>query len=611
LAPDSKTLGRARFDFAEQRDVDRFVATLARFESGELGPDEWRSFRLVNGAYGQRQTNGESMLRVKAPQGVLTAAQLEAIARVAERHSRGFAHVTTRQNLQFHFVPFVELEAAMRELAGAGLTTREACGNSVRNVTASATAGVADDELFDPMPYAEAFTRYFLRHPLSGALPRKFKAAFTGGGADHAFVLVNDLGFVARAQTDEGGRVTRGFRVTVAGGTALMCRTGEELFAFLPAGEILGVAEAVLRVFHARGDRVHRHKNRLKFLVKQLGWDGFRALFEEELAAIRAAGMPALPFDPDAPPESEAPPAARAARPTNAELAALVEGDVPSGPGLHPRFLPVLGDPRGERFFATNVRPQRQPGFSLVTVTVPLGDLSSGRLRALAALARAYSDGTVRTTQGQNVLLRWVPSEDVPALYQQLRALGLGEPDPESVADVLSCPGAESCKLAVTQSRGAAKLLSERFRQDRALVDRARGLVVKVSGCPNGCGLHHVAGVGLQGGMRKVGGRPVPQYFVYVGGDASGEAARFGRVAAKVPARRVVEVLEAIVALYEERRQDGESITAYLGRAFAEVKAALARFEPLDEATATPEDFIDLGETTSYAPETSEGECAA
>jgi sulfite reductase (NADPH) hemoprotein beta-component len=615
---DDKTLGKARFDFASQADVDLFVDMLDKFERGDLGPDEWRSFRLLHGAYGQRQTADLSMLRVKIPQGIVTADQLRALADVAEKHSRGFGHITTRQNVQMHFVKLSEMEDAMRTLAEAGITTREACGNSVRNVTASPTAGIADDEVFDPVPYAEAFTRYFLRHPLASTLPRKFKVAFAGGGADHAFALVNDLGFVARTrEVDDDGapggkRTERGFRLTVAGGTAILCRSGELLFDFLPAGEIFGVAQAVLQVFHDHGDRKHRHKNRLKFLVKQLGWERFRELVHVELGKIRERGMPPLPFAPDAPPDLCVPPDTRKAPPSVAELRALVGEDRTTGPGIHPRFLPVSGDARGERFAATNVRAQRQPGYVSVTIVLPLGDVSSGRMRALARIAESYGDGTLRTTHGQNLVLTWVEEAAVAELHAALRAIGLDEPDPESLADVSSCPGAETCKLAVTQSRGAAELLSARFKQDRALVDRARGLVVKVSGCPNGCGLHHVAGIGLQGGMRKVGGRPVPQYFVYAGGDPGGETAKFGRVIAKVPARRVGEVFERIVAHYEAKRTEGETITAYLARApLAELKALLADLEPLDEATAQPEDFVDLGETEAYAPETSEGECAA
>jgi sulfite reductase (NADPH) hemoprotein beta-component len=591
-------------DFAETRDIDEFVEMLARFERGEITADAWRTFRLLRGTYGQRQDEAAqpSMLRAKIPQGVLTAAQLESLADVAERHSRGFCHITTRQNIQLHFVPLAQMGEAMHTLAASGITTREACGNSVRNVTTSATAGVAADEAFDPTPYARAFTRYFLRHPLSSSLPRKFKVAFSGGGEDHANVLINDLGFTARLRDGE-----RGFRVTAGGGTALMCVSARELVDFVPAADILGVAEAVVRVFHARGDREHRKKNRMKFLIKQLGWDVFRTLVRTELEALEQS--PVLTLDEE---HEESPPQNRAPSPRPAEIEALVADDVLRGPGIHPRFLPVAGDPRSERFFRTNVRAQKQDGFSWVTVVVPLGDLSSGRLRALAALARSYADGTVRTTATQNVVLRWVPSDRVAQLHAHLERIGLAEPDPDSIADVSSCPGAESCKLAVTQSRGLADALGERFREDRTFIDRAPGLTIRVSGCPNGCGLHHVATIGFQGGLRKVGGRAAPQYFVYAGGDAGSNPARFGRVIGKVPARRIVTVVERLIAKFEQSRNDGERIADYLARApTAELTAAIADLVELDEARAHEEDFVDLGETTAFRPETTEGECAA
>jgi sulfite reductase (NADPH) hemoprotein beta-component len=546
------------------------------------------------------------MLRVKIPQGILSADALRAVADVSERFSRGFSHITTRQNVQFHFVKLAEVGEAMRVLAAAGLTTKEACGNSVRNITTSSTAGAAADEVFDPVPYAQWFTRFFLRHPLSSTLPRKFKVAFSGGGRDHSFVTINDIGFFA---TIKDG--VRGFRVTAAGGTATVTTSGKLLFEFVAAHEITAVGLALLSLFHEKGDRVHRHKNRMKFLVKQLGWDAFRADFSTRFEALRKDVAP--PPWGDGVPPSEAPPAASSSPPpTTAELTAFVRDESLRGPGVVPRFLPTVGDDRGERFFRTNVAPQRHDGYSIVTVTVPLGDLSAGRWRALARLAESYGDGTVRTTPTQNLVFRWVRTADVRALYTHLRTLNLADPDPVSIADVGSCPGAESCKLAVTQSRGLGELLNDAFTKNRALVDRAAGLEVRMSGCPNGCGLHHVAGLGFQGGMRKIGGRPVPQYFLYVGGDASGEVARFGRLAAKIPARRVPKAIERLIGLYEADRKEGETITAFFGRVeLLAVKRAVADLEALDEATATPEDFIDLGETQAFAPDAKEGECAA
>src|ERR687892_189294 len=250
---DRETLGRARLSFAKEADIDDFVTMLGRFERGDIGPDEWRAFRLVRGTYGQRQTGDAQMLRVKIPQGILDVPQLEAMADVAERYSRGFGHITTRQNIQLHFLKLHDIEPAMRRLADAGLTTREACGNSVRNITACPYAGVAGDEVFDVTPYAEALTRYLRRHPLSASLPRKFKIAFEGCPDDHAFTAIHDLGWLARIEV-HNGRLTRGFKLVVGGGTSILATSAKPLFEFLPADDMLDVAEAILRVYHRLGD---------------------------------------------------------------------------------------------------------------------------------------------------------------------------------------------------------------------------------------------------------------------------------------------------------------------------------------------------------------------
>src|SRR5579871_251755 len=429
---DPKVMGRARLAFADLAEVDEFAATLERFEKGEMTPDQWKAFRLVRGTYGQRQTGDLQMLRAKIPQGVLSAAQLEALARVAEEHSRGFGHITTRQNLQFHFVPLAQVEDAMRILAEAGMTTREACGNSVRNVTTCPYAGVARDEPFDVTPYAEALTRHLLRHPLSASHPRKFKIAFEGCAEDHALTAINDLGFTARLQD---GR--RGFRVSAGGGTATVCASGTALVEWLPAGEILEVAEAVVRVFHALGDRQHRQRNRMKFLIKELGWEGFVARFEEQRAAVRGQGAPRLPFDSERAPEELAPPPPSVEPPGVGETAARVTATPLRGPGIPPDVRPVLSPSAASfaRWALTNLRPQKQDGYVTLTVRLVLGDVTSAQLRVLAQLAHAYGDGTVRVTPTQNVVLRWVKRDRVQSLYQRLAAAGLGTGDADTVAD--------------------------------------------------------------------------------------------------------------------------------------------------------------------------------
>ncbi|MBI3726550.1 nitrite/sulfite reductase [bacterium] len=597
------TLGRTRLSFADEADVDDFVSTLEKFERGEIGPDQWRAFRLVRGTYGQRQTDGESMLRVKIPQGVLEAPQLHALADVAEQWSRGFGHLTTRQNLQFHFMRLHDVEHAMRRLGEAGLTTREACGNAVRNVTCCPYAGVAEDELFDVTPYAEAITRHLLRHPLSASLPRKFKIAVEGCEEDHLLTAINDLGF--RARLGPGGE--RGFRVTVGGGTATWPVSGALLSDFVPAGEILNVAEAVLRIFHALGDREHRNRNRLKFLMKELGPGRWRREYDETLAKVVGEGGTALPFPPDEPLLEAAPDRERASAPSVAQAAARAKAATVRGPGI----LPVAASPAPfPRWLATNVRRQKQDGFRIVTVTLPLGDLTGAQMRVLADLALAYGDGTVRVTGSQDLLFRWVRTEHVSDLFRRLAAAGLGLPDADTVADVTSCPGAESCRLAVTQSRGLGKLLGDFLRDRPELVALVPDLRIKISGCPNGCGQHHVAGIGFQGSVRKVGGRAVPQYFLMVGGGVDDAGARFARIAAKVPARRIPRALDGLFDLYSRERRDGETATAFFQRVeLSLVKETVRDLETLGDEV-TPDDFVDLGEAAAFAPEVLEGECA-
>jgi sulfite reductase (NADPH) hemoprotein beta-component len=584
------TLGRARLSFADAAEIDDFVRTLERYERGEIGADQWRAFRLVRGTYGQRQAD-QSMLRVKIPQGILGPAQLQALADVAETHSRGFGHVTTRQNLQFHFVKLSEVEAAMRTLAAAGLTTREACGNSVRNVTACPYAGVAADEAFDVTPYAEAFTRYFLRHPLSSTLPRKFKVAFEGCPEDHAFAAINDIGFFARL---EHGR--RGFRVGVGGGTAILCRSGALLSEFLPAGRILAQAEAILRVFARLGDYQHKQRNRMKFLIREIGFEAWKSEVERELDGLRATGEPPLPFDPEAPPLERAP-AARAL-----------------GPGSVPRVLPerVVHGEAFARWRAGNVRPQRQPGFATVTLTLPLGDVTAEQLRLVAELAQAHGDGSVRTTHEQNLLFRWVPLSQIEPLYRRLGGAGLGADGAGSAADPASCPGAETCRIAVTQSRGLGRLIGEHLRARPALAAASSQLSIKISGCPNGCGQHHVAGIGFQGSVRRLGERVLPQYFVMLGGGVDGGQAHFGRTVAKIPARRVPQALERLIELYRAEAAAGEPPAAFFRRLDpGRAKQLLADLEQLRAADAQPADFVDLGEDAQYRAEVMGGECSA
>jgi sulfite reductase beta subunit-like hemoprotein len=570
-----------RASFADEREIDELVAMLGRFERRELDAESWRAYRVARGVYSQRQ-DGVHMLRTKVPQGIATDEQLRALADVATRWSRGFGHLTTRQNFQFHFVRPGDLDAALRRLAAAGITTAGAGGNAVRNVVACPWAGVGTDELFDVTPYAEAMTRHFLRHPLASALPRKFKIAFEGCGEDHVVTPIHDLGFRARVRD---GR--RGFAVTIAGGTATLCTSGEPLVEFLPAGEVLALAEAVVRVFDTHGDRQNRQRNRLKFLVRQLGFDGFRALVEEARAEIAREDAPRLPFDPDRAPEEAPPGASRPAPPDVAAIVARVSARAPT-----------KSDARGARalaaFRATNVRAQRQAGHAVVTIAPAQGDLTSEQLEVLAELSAAYGDRRVRFGIDGHVQLRWVHECDVPALFERLAAAGLGRAGSGGPADVVSCPGSEVCRLALTHTRGVAQAIDERLRAagGDAIAAPVR---VHVSGCPNGCSQHHVAAIGLQGSVRKVGGRAVPQYFVLVGGGIDEDGAAFGRLAGKVPAQRVAESIERLVSLFLAERAPAESAGAFFSRAADRATAVIADLAELTPEEVRPGDLVEPG----------------
>ncbi|OFW33820.1 MAG: nitrite reductase [Acidobacteria bacterium RIFCSPLOWO2_12_FULL_65_11] len=606
---DQTTHGRARLSFASVADIDEFVATLEKYERGEITPDQWRAFRLVRGTYAQRQAEDAQMLRIKFPQGVLTADQFDVLAEIGQRYSRGFGHITTRQNIQFHFVKLHDVEPAMRMLAEVGVTTREACGNSVRNITACPYAGVAADERFDVTPYGEALTRFLLRHRLSAALPRKFKIALEGCPVDHAVTGIHDLAFLALLGPDGG----RGFRVTAGGGTAILCKSAGLLHEFLPASEILRVAEAVLRVFHRLGDYKHKQRNRMKFMIRELGWTRWQEEYDRELAACRLGGqVPTLEIDPPA--RESKPEWIKDPSPGLGEIASRVSDQHVKGPGIVPTIVPVLqaGDEAYARWRVTNTRPQKQFGYVMATVTVPLGDLSSEQMRVVGELSRAYGDGSVRVTPEQDLVLRWVNACDVRQLYRRLSAAGLGLAYACSVADVTSCPGAESCRLAVTQSRGLGRTLEDHLRARPDLIAAADGASIKVSGCPNGCGRHHIATIGFQGSVRRVGSRAVPQYFVMVGGGATASGASFGRLAAKVPARRMPEVVDRLIDLYTRERQPGESATEFFGRIEIErVKLALVPLEQFNAEDAVPEDYVDLAESGEFAPVVMEGECSA
>ncbi len=572
--------------FSDPADIDEFVATLGRFERGEISSEDFRRYRLTRGVYGQRQ-EGVQMIRVKLPQGVASPAALEALATVAERWGHGYANVTTRQNLQYHFVPMADVEAAMRVLDEGGVTTREACGNTVRNVTCCPFAGVHSKATFDVAPYGEAITRFLLRAPWANSLPRKFKIALSCGPRDCAYGAINDVGLVGRVVDG-----VKGFRMTVAGGLSTTPENAVVFFDFVAAADVLDATEAVVRVFDRHGNRENKHRARLKYVLRKMGREKFLTALRDEYAAVKSRGGTALdlavvaPLPAPPPPSTEASDADRATQRTAAYLA----------------------------WRASNTFTQDQPGYTAVLTRHALGHVTAEQLRVLARLATAYGDGTVRTTIDQNFALRFVPHHRLPALYAELDAAGLARPGAGTVSDVTTCPGAESCNLAVTASRQVGASISARLDGDAALAEvvaLAKDTVIKVSGCPNSCGQHHIADLGWHGAVRKVGDRSAPVYQLHLGGGFDAQGARFGRQVIKVPARRVDEAVARLLTLYAKERRDGEAPADFFARATNEsVSALLADLAHLDEQTPD-EVFLDLGETRDFKVSIGAGECAA
>jgi sulfite reductase (ferredoxin) len=569
--PDKPQLPR----FSDPRDIDEFVAKLEAFERGELGPDAFRAFRLTRGVYGQRQPSTQ-MIRVKIPFGRLAAEQLESLADVADRWSRGFGHVTTRQNVQFHFIAMKDVETAMRRLDEAGLTTREACGNSVRTVTACELAEVCIGAPFDVTPYAEAITRLFLRHPLSASLPRKFKIAFSGCATDCAKTQIMDLGFIA--QTKDGAP---GFKVVAAGGLSVSPQAAITLHAFLRADEIGRVGEAILRLFFDLGNRENKHRARLKYVLRKLKEEGFLAKYAEYKAKVDAEAAAELTLPGELPARTPAPPE--------------------SSPAVHAAGYLA--------WRAASVIEQKQAPYAAAYVRLALGDITSAQLRGLAKLLGRFGDGTVRLTIDQNLLLPWIAPQSLPGLFRELVALGLARLDVHTARDVTSCPGADTCNLAVTASRHLAAEIAERLEAESfSQLSAMKSTVIKISGCPNSCGQHHVADIGFHGGAKTVGDVTVPVYQLHLGGGVDEKGARFGRQVVKIVARRVPEAVVLLLKLYEAERTGGEAPAAFFAR--VDPKRVVAALADVLGAPAAGDDR-DIGEQSGFLVHEGAGECAA
>ncbi len=572
-----------------EREFDDFDNEAEEFLAERLPEDQFIGFRLKQGVYGQRQPDVQ-MVRVKLPFGGVTPDQMDAFASVVERYAPlDKGHVTTRQNIQIHHVPLRDMESLIREISEVGLSSREGCGNTVRNVTGDPWAGVAPDEIFDPTPYAGAYVRYFVRHPTTQLMPRKIKTAFTGSDEDRAITGIHDIGFLSRERDG-----VRGFEVRVGGGTSIMARVAPTLYEFVEAdnGDYLKVAEAALRIFDRQEWlRVNRARARIKVLVDKIGIDAFRDLVDEELAgdwvAERDFDLDRLRFDQDEEESAPEPPLS------------------PSSPnGERTEF---------ERFLEGNVQAQRQEGFSTVEVKITRGDLTPEQFRGLGAVMREYTGGHARSTVQQNFVLRWVRNEALFDVWQRLTELGLGEAGAREVTDVVSCPGTDSCKLGITSSMGLNRAIKERVESMQIDDPLTRRVHIKMSGCPNGCSQHHISNIGFYGASLKLGDRQMPAYIPHIGGNFEGGEVIFGkRLKSRLPAKRVPEAVERWLRLYEAERNEGEEFNAFAERTGAETfEAAVKELTmPAEFSLETMQQFIDWNRSSPYKVERGEGECA-
>jgi len=572
-----------------EREFDDFDNEAEEFLAERLPEHEFIGFRLKQGVYGQRQPDVQ-MIRVKLPFGGVTPDQMDAFASVVEKYAPlDKGHVTTRQNIQIHHVPLRDTEALIREISAVGLSSREGCGNTVRNVTGDPWAGVAPDEIFDPTPYAGAFVRYFVRHPTTQLMPRKIKTAFSGSDEDRAITGIHDIAFISRERDG-----VKGFEVRVGGGTSIMARVAPTVCDFVEVdnGDYIKVAEAVFRIFD-RQDwlRVNRARARIKVLLDKIGVEAFRELLDEELAgdwvAERDFDVDRLRFDVDEEETAPQPP----------PEAASPNGD-------HTEF---------ERFLEGNVQAQRQEGFSTVEVKITRGDLTSEQFRGLGAIMREFTGGHARSTVQQNFVLRWVRDEALYTVWQRLTELGLGEAGAREITDVVSCPGTDSCKLGITSSMGLNRAIKERVDSMRIEDELTKRIHIKMSGCPNGCSQHHISNIGFYGASLKIGERQMPAYIPHIGGNFEGGEVIFGkRLKSRLPAKRVPEAVERWIRLYEGEREEGEEFNAFAERNGAELFEAAVKdlTLPAEFSLETMEQFIDWNRSSPYKVERGEGECA-
>ena len=574
-----------------EKELAHYQNTIDLLHAGAIDADKvFRPFRLVHGVYGQRQPGEVQMVRIKLKYGVITPDQLRVLASTAEKYANGISHITTRQAIQFHYVPLDKTPALLRELEECGLTTREACGNAVRAVCGSPLAGTRADEIFNVDPYAEQCFQHFLRGPLSASLPRKFKISFGTTDADPLQQTnIQDVGITPVLKDGK-----QGFRVVVAGALGSSPQAPITVREFCEKADLLPVIEAAVRVHHKYGDRQNRAKARLKFVLRTKGDEGFRALIEEQVAEALKAGT---------------------------KGAALPD----TLPAANPTPIPITGSAAEQEWRQWNVKSHREAGYAVVSLCIRRGDLNPAEVRATADLGEKYSEGDIRSTNDQNLIFRRVKIADLSALYAGLVPLGYTR-RAHTIVDVVSCPGASTCQLGLTLSKNLGKELEE-VLASLPLDPGLQSAHINISGCPNSCGQHHIGTIGFHGASSKVGDKIVPHYVMLVGGGDDGATVTHASLIARIPARKIATVVKALSGWYLEERKAGEDFKAWLrrtaGQGLEKAAASAARVAlkerivplcAISEDGLKDEDLYDIGSTQLFSASMAElgaGECMA
>ncbi len=577
----------AEYDATVREDIEKFRDAANGYIAGELTDDQFRAQRLRRGVYSQRQA-GVHMIRTKVPGGILTADQMDVLAAVADEFAEGKGHLTTRQNMQYHFIPLPKVADLLHRLADARMTTREACYNTVRNVTASPLSGLLADEVFDVQPYVRAVSLAFLHNELTDSLPRKFKIAFySGGKQDNMALAIHDFGATAVIRDGK-----RGFRTVIGGGLGPLPNEAALLDEFLPEENLVSRIEAVIRLFSQHGNRQNRNKARLKFVLRERGLEWVKQTIEANYADILANGGTRTP---EIVPEN---------------FGGYRRVDPPLGEGGQ---LPVLGatpaDPAFDRWLESNVQEQKQSGYAIVTVRLPQGNMVASQMRAMAQIARDAGDSIVRVDIDQNLHLAFIPVHNLRRVYAALSAQGLALAGAGELVDTVSCPGAYSCNLALTKSMNLAAAMSDAVS---GYTDKqVRGLSVKISGCPNSCGQHWIGSLGFYGNSRKVEGKEVPYYQMMLGGGYDREGMlRFGLAISSLPAKLAPVAARRVLDHFIANRTEGESFREYVVRHKVEFFRSMVS-DLAKPAQYNAEWFMDWGDQENFSLQLGRGECAS